>query len=80
MKHVRFLPLLSVLPCAAENTQVVEANRMAEVAVIRCNPAVATPGLQLTTAKDLKRYWRSDPDGELSNGVLSRPAVVIAQP
>lgn len=44
---------------------------------ILCNPAVATPGLQLITAKDLKIFWRSDHYGELSNGVLSRPAFVI---
>ena len=34
MKHVLVLPLLSVLPCAAESIQTVEANRMAEVAVV----------------------------------------------
>lgn len=44
---------------------------------ILCNPAIATPGLQLMTAEDLKRYWRSDHYGEISNGVLSRPAIVI---
>lgn len=27
---------------------------------ILCNPAVATPGLQLITAEDLKNFWRSD--------------------
>ena len=43
---------------------------------ILCNPAIATPGLQLITAADLKHYWRSDHYGELSNGVLSRPAIV----
>ena len=32
------------------------------------------------TATDLKRYWRSDHYGQLSNGVLSRPAIVIATP
>jgi len=47
---------------------------------ILCNPAIATPGLQLMTAEDLKRYWRSDHYGELSNGVLSRPAIVIDTP
>jgi hypothetical protein len=45
---------------------------------ILCNPAIATPGLQLMTAKDLKRYWRSDHYGELSNNALSRPAIVYA--
>jgi len=47
---------------------------------ILCNPATPTPGLQLMTAEDLKRYWRSDHYGELSNGVLSRPSIVIAKP
>ncbi len=44
---------------------------------VLCNPAVATPGLQLITAADLKNFWRSDHYGELSKGVLSRPAFVI---
>jgi hypothetical protein len=30
--------------------------------------------------EDLKRYWRSDHYGELSNGVLSRPAIAIDTP
>ena len=47
---------------------------------ILCNPAVATPGLQLITAADLKDFWRSDHYGELSKGVLSRPAFVIENP
>ena len=47
---------------------------------ILCNPALPTPGLQLITAADLKHYWRSDHYGELSNNVLSRPAIVVAQP
>ena len=47
---------------------------------ILCNPAIATPGLQLMTAEDLKRYWRSDHYGKLSNGVLSRPAIAIDTP
>jgi hypothetical protein len=46
---------------------------------ILCNPAVATPGLQLITAADLKNFWRSDHYGALSKGVLSRPAFVIDQ-
>jgi len=33
--------------------------------------------LQLMTAEDLKRYWRSDHYGALSNAVLSRPAIAI---
>jgi hypothetical protein len=45
---------------------------------ILCNPAIATPGLQLMTAKDLKHYWRSDHYGQLSNNILSRPAIVHA--
>ncbi len=48
----------------------------AENLYILCNPAVASPGLQLITAADLKNYWRSDHYGELSKGVLSRPAFV----
>ena len=44
---------------------------------ILCNPAIATPGLQLITAKDLKHYWRSDHYGELSRNILSRPAIVL---
>ena len=47
---------------------------------ILCNPAVASPGLQLITAADLKNFWRSDHYGELSKGVLSRPAFVIETP
>lgn len=46
---------------------------------ILCNPAVATPGLQLITAEDLKNFWRSDHYGEISKGVLSRPAFIIAR-
>ena len=47
---------------------------------ILCNPAVATPGLQLITAADLKDFWRSDHYGALSKGVLSRPAFIIETP
>ncbi len=47
---------------------------------ILCNPALPTPGLQLISAADLKHYWCSDHYGELSNNVLSRPAIVVAQP
>ena len=47
---------------------------------ILCNPAVASPGLQLITAADLKNFWRSDHYGALSKGVLSRPAFVIENP
>jgi hypothetical protein len=43
---------------------------------ILCNPAIATPGLQLMTANDLKHYWRSDHYGAISKNVLSRPAIV----
>jgi TPR repeat protein len=52
----------------------------AEDLYILCNPAVATPGLQLITAADLKNFWRSDHYGALSKGVLSRPAFVIDGP
>lgn len=44
---------------------------------ILCNPAVATPGIQLITSSDLDKFWRSDHYGQLSKGVLSRPAFVI---
>ena len=47
---------------------------------ILCNPAVATPGIQLITAADLKDFWRSDHYGAISKGVLSRPAFVIDCP
>jgi TPR repeat protein len=47
---------------------------------ILCNPAVATPGLQLITAADLKNFWRSDYYGARANAVLSRPAFIIEQP
>jgi len=43
---------------------------------IMCNPAIATPGLHLLSAADLKHYWRSDHYGALSRNVLSRPAIV----
>lgn len=52
----------------------------AENLYVLCNPAIPTPGLQLMTAEDLKRYWRSDHYGKLSNGVLSRPAIAIDTP
>jgi TPR repeat protein len=52
----------------------------AEDLYILCNPAVATPGLQLITAEDLKDFWRSDYYGEKANAVLSRPAFVIETP
>jgi TPR repeat protein len=47
---------------------------------ILCNPAVASPGLQLITAADLKDFWRSDYYGAQAEGVLSRPAFVIDGP
>ena len=52
----------------------------AENLYIVCNPAVATPGLQLITAADLKNFWRSDYYGSRANAVLSRPAFVIETP
>ena len=52
----------------------------AEDLYILCNPAAATPGIQLITAEDLKNFWRSDHYGALSKGVLSRPAFVIGNP
>lgn len=47
---------------------------------VLCNPAVPTPGLQILSASDLARHWRSDHYGEISNDVLSRPAIVIDAP
>lgn len=44
---------------------------------VLCNPAIATPGLELITADDLKHYWRSDYYSRTSNRVLSRPAIVV---
>jgi TPR repeat protein len=52
----------------------------AENLYILCNPAVATPGLQLITAADLKNFWRSDYYGARAKAVLSRPAFVIDNP
>ncbi len=52
----------------------------AENLYILCNPAVATPGLQLIAAEDLKDFWRSDYYGAKANAVLSRPAFVIDTP
>lgn len=52
----------------------------AENLYILCNPAVATPGLQLITSDDLKNFWRSDHYGALSKGVLSRPAFAVDRP
>lgn len=49
----------------------------AENLYILCNPAVASPGLQLITAADLKDFWRSDYYGARAKAVLSRPAFVI---
>ena len=43
----------------------------------QANIAIPTPGLQLITAADLKKYWRSDHYGKLSNNILSRPAIVV---
>lgn len=48
----------------------------AEDLYVLCNPAIATPGLHLITAADLKKYWRSDGYSHTSGGVLSRPAIV----
>ena len=42
--------------------------------------AADTPGLQIITAADMNNFWRSDHRGELSKGVLSRPAFVVDVP
>jgi hypothetical protein len=60
---------LNVCGCIAE-----------EELYILCNSAVATPGLRLINAADLKNFWRSDHYGAQSNGVLSRPAYIIDRP
>jgi len=44
---------------------------------ILCNPAIASPGLQLISAADLKRYWRSNYYTRHAQGVMARPAIVI---
>ena len=49
----------------------------AENLYVLCNPAIATPGLQLITAEHLKQLWRSDHYSELSKEVLSGPAIII---
>ena len=41
------------------------------------NPAIASPGLELITAADLSRFWKSDSYGAIAHGKLSRPAIVI---
>ncbi|QEL20774.1 C39 family peptidase [Limnoglobus roseus] len=46
---------------------------------VLCNPALATPGLQLMSAKDLQRYWRSDHYGAVAKNVLARPAIVLGR-
>ena len=48
-----------------------------EDANVLYNPAVATPGLPLMSAKDLKRFGRSDHYGAISKNDLSRPALVL---
>lgn len=65
---------------SAGHTLSVNGYIAAENLYILCNPAVATPGIQLITAADLKNFWRSDHYGALSKGVLSRPAFVIDLP
>ena len=61
----------------AGHTLTIAGYLAAENFYILCNPAIATPGLQLITAADLQHYWRSDHYGALSKGVLSRPAIVV---
>ena len=51
----------------------------AENLYILRNPAIASPGLELITAADLDRYWRSNHYGALAHNILSRPAIVIEQ-
>ncbi|MEP6670945.1 MAG: C39 family peptidase [Chthoniobacter sp.] len=65
---------------AAGHTLILAGYIADESLYVLCNPAIATPGLHLMTAADLKRYWRSDGYSAESKGVLSRPAIVIANP
>ena len=58
------------LDAGAGHTLTLAGYLAAENLYILCDPAIATPGLQLITAADLKHYWRSDHYGELSHGVL----------
>lgn len=46
---------------------------------ILCNPAIPSPGLQLMTSADLKKYWRSNYYGKISKGVMARPAMVVGR-
>ena len=64
----------------AGHTLTIAGYLAAENLYILCNPAIATPGLQLITAADLQHYWRSDHYGALSKNILSRPAIVIERP
>jgi len=61
----------------AGHTLVVAGYIAAENLYILRNPAIASPGLELITAKDLNRYWRSNRYGALARNILSRPAIVI---
>ena len=70
----------SGLECEAGHTLTLAGYLAEENLYILCNPAIATPGLQLITAAALKHYWRSDHYGGLSNNILSRPAIVIEKP
>jgi TPR repeat protein len=52
----------------------------AENLYILRNPAIASPGLELITAGDLEKYWKSDHYGALGHRILVRPAIVIDSP
>lgn len=64
----------------AGHTLVVSGYLADENLFILCNPAIASPGLALITAADLKRYWRSNYYGAVAKGVMARPAIVLDQP
>jgi hypothetical protein len=49
----------------------------AEHLYILRNPAIATPGLELMAAEDLKHYWQSNSYGSMAHGIMSRPAIAI---
>lgn len=59
----------------AGHTLLIVGYQAKEDLYILCNPAIATPGLQLISAADLAHYWRSDHYSHTAQGVLSRPVI-----
>lgn len=62
----------------AGHTLLIVGYLAAEDLYILCNPAIATPGLQLISATDLGHYWRSDHYSHKAQGVLARPVISLA--